>query len=407
MNTCGANTLLRDARVLAEYAARNGQLPANSEVFSRIEALTNKPDPSKETARIAQLCVEIDALCKAIAPVKLARLVWRQTLLAQMRLAVSLVMPFVIGFLTLILTLYLAFQSSQLNQADTALREYQEWAAQKPKEKLYAAFKMYYYERVLNVSEPPLAQLDAYHKLVEDAHELADKGAAIQNLLQNASKILYVPPAVIRLLPATYTNLLKSFNSDDDAEVPVDLPKFPPRAEPANCVPELPAKVKTALKVPYQPTIAMDKYASSWECFLSRIHLQEETLSYPPWPAIYDTRLKVNLLVTWLLPGLYGLLGACVFLMRHLVMSHDRRYVRETSMLREFAILLRIALGGLAGIIIGWFWVPAGAGGGSAALPISSIPFGIAFLAGFSIDMLFSLLDRLNRSVGKPAPSPK
>jgi hypothetical protein len=328
---------------------------------------------------------------------------WRQTLLAQMRLAVALVMPFVIGFLTLILTIYLAFQSSQLHQADTALREYQEWAAQKPKEKLYAAFKMFHYERVL---EPPLAQLDAYHKLVEDAHELAFKGVAIHGLLQNASEILYVPPAVIRLLPPPYADLLQSFNSGDETEVPRDL--RPSDFVPTNCMTEPPPKkeVKTAQKVPYHPTIAMDTYASSWGCFLSRIHLQEEMLSYPAaWPVIYDTRLKVNLLVSWLLPGLYGLLGACVFLMRDMVMS--RRHVRETSILREFTFLLRIALGGLAGIIIGWFWVPAGASSGSTALPISSIPFGIAFLAGFSIDKLFSLLDSLNRSVDKPAPPSK
>ena len=34
-----------------------------------------------------------------------------------------------------------------------------------------------------------------------------------------------------------------------------------------------------------------------------------------------------------------------------------------------------------------------------AAQPISSIPFGIAFLAGFSIDTLFSMLDRLNKTI--------
>jgi hypothetical protein len=55
------------------------------------------------------------------------------------------------------------------------------------------------------------------------------------------------------------------------------------------------------------------------------------------------------------------------------------------------SLVMRIALGGVAGIIIGWFWVP------TAGVQISSIPFGMAFLAGFSIDTLFSLLERLNK----------
>ena len=102
--------------------------------------------------------------------------------------------PFVLGFLTLLLTFYLAFQSSQLHQADTALRAYEEWVAQQPEEKVYAAFKMYRYERVLNVTAPPLAQLDAYEKLVANVRHLVDQGAAIQTLLLDASNLLYLPP---------------------------------------------------------------------------------------------------------------------------------------------------------------------------------------------------------------------
>jgi hypothetical protein len=38
---------------------------------------------------------------------------------------------------------------------------------------------------------------------------------------------------------------------------------------------------------------------------------------------------------------------------------------------------------------------------------ISSIPFGVAFLAGFSIDTLFSLLDRLNKAIDSRELKPK
>jgi ABC-type proline/glycine betaine transport system permease subunit len=69
--------------------------------------------------------------------------------------------------------------------------------------------------------------------------------------------------------------------------------------------------------------------------------------------------------------------------------------------------VLRMALGGIAGIVIGWFWVPAPSKG-AELVAITSAPFALAFLAGFSIDILFSLLDRLNRAIsdepGRGAP---
>src|SRR5262249_19241020 len=60
--------------------------------------------------------------------------------------------------------------------------------------------------------------------------------------------------------------------------------------------------------------------------------------------------------------------------------------------------ILRIAVGGAAGIVIGWFRVPAPSHNAELAA-VTSTPFALAFLAGFSIDILFSLLDRLNRTI--------
>ncbi len=43
-------------------------------------------------------------------------------------------------------------------------------------------------------------------------------------------------------------------------------------------------------------------------------------------------------------------------------------------------------------------------GDGATVPQISSIPFGMAFLAGFSIETLFSMLDRLNRTIENREP---
>ncbi len=100
------------------------------------------------------------------------------------------------------------------------------------------------------------------------------------------------------------------------------------------------------------------------------------------------------LISAWILPLFYGLLGAAVYLMR--------TYLNDkTANQGFFPLVLRLALGGIAGLAIGWFSVP-----GSSSAAISTIPFGIAFLAGFSIDAVFTLLERLAQTIST-APQPR
>jgi hypothetical protein len=100
---------------------------------------------------------------------------------------------------------------------------------------------------------------------------------------------------------------------------------------------------------------------------------------------------KVSLRVTWFLPFLYGLLGSAVFLMRNVASV-------RTPAMEWFPIVGRLSLGGVAGIIMGWF--AAGASPAIQSTTSLSIPFALAFLTGYGIDVLFSVLDRLNRAIG-------
>jgi hypothetical protein len=110
-----------------------------------------------------------------------------------------------------------------------------------------------------------------------------------------------------------------------------------------------------------------------------------------------DIKDKVSLRVTWLLPFFYGLLGAVVFLMR------DVASVRTPAM-TTFPMIMRLSLGGVAGIIIGWFSSASSLGQeGTSTL---SVPFALAFLTGYGIDVLFNTLDRLNHAIADP-PRPK
>ncbi|MGX7004878.1 hypothetical protein [Caballeronia sp. KNU42] len=395
--------LLRDARVLAWYAARAGKLPANSEAFELIADLESITLAKPE--HIPQLQKEIDGLVKAIAPVTLRHLLQRGSLIGYVRHTIAGVTPFVLGLLTLLLTLYLAFQSSQLNQADIAIREYQEWVNQQPREKLYAAWKMYRYERVLNVQTPPLAQLDAYQKLVDEARQSVEKGAAIQSLLTESALVLYLPQFAGEIVPESLRSFIASFNegsvTSNTGKYLAPAPAGISPGEPCKDEPVRLSKVEIS-KATQMQTAEIDAYTNSFECFLNHLHISEQAMTYSAWPVIYQTKAKINLLVTWLLPGLYGLLGACVYVLRDLVLLRDNvAPVQDKRVVGILLILLRVALGGLAGIIIGWFWVPSSTPGNTSvvAVPISSIPFGLAFMAGFSIDTLFSLLDRVNKTI--------
>lgn len=87
----------------------------------------------------------------------------------------------------------------------------------------------------------------------------------------------------------------------------------------------------------------------------------------------------------FLLPLMYGFLGALVYLMRDIISGPIGTISPIEHGLESF---LRLCLGGVAGLSIGWF---------SKADEITRLaitPFAVAFVAGFSIDILFSLLER-------------
>ncbi len=109
----------------------------------------------------------------------------------------------------------------------------------------------------------------------------------------------------------------------------------------------------------------------------------------PPDYSVYIIRFrdKVHFLGAWLLPALYGMLGAVIFHMRRL----QDPTVPNPSWLR-FAY--RIVLGGFAGIIVVWFWTPAPAKTSQQEFATLT-SFGVAFLVGFSTDVFFQALDRL------------
>ncbi len=94
------------------------------------------------------------------------------------------------------------------------------------------------------------------------------------------------------------------------------------------------------------------------------------------------------ILQSYLLPLLYGILGAGTSVLRFLSNQIETVTYSEEAGIKH---LLRISLGALAGIMVGWF---------SFLLPNKSTsflgsvsPLAVAFLVGYNIELFFSLMD--------------
>lgn len=96
-------------------------------------------------------------------------------------------------------------------------------------------------------------------------------------------------------------------------------------------------------------------------------------------------------LQTYLLPLLYGLLGAVTYVLRSMAQEIKAlTYTREA----DIGYRLRMIMGALAGLVVAWFLTPTLQDNGSHLLESLS-PFALAFLAGYSVELLFAGLDRI------------
>ncbi len=126
-------------------------------------------------------------------------------------------------------------------------------------------------------------------------------------------------------------------------------------------------------------------YLDSIECILGIDQPRTTVFVYAT--DAWSLQERIESLGKWWLPAIYGMLGALVY--------HLRIYLNNTRPDPSFLkVALRVALGGFAGIAIGWVWLPTS--GQVLGVPMISItPLTIAFLLGFAIDVFLSFLERL------------
>ena len=125
----------------------------------------------------------------------------------------------------------------------------------------------------------------------------------------------------------------------------------------------------------------------------------------PRWFPQDDRALPANLNVVrgYVLPVLMGLLRSMTYVLRRYLRSIGARLLTPRD-LREY--IVRLVLGTVFGVAIGFF-TSAGTSQQVIANPVSSLGApALAFLAGYGVEAVFHLLDRLAEQFS-PASSTK
>lgn len=373
--------LLQDARLVVEYGSRAGRLsdaalPQALEAAERALAAGGKPDR-------AGLLSALDAAVRAIAPVTLIDLREGRSPydIAGQRYASRLVV--LLCLFSIVLTGLIAFYTNALYQADSAL------AAIHQIEKVRYVDKVREVRRLTQDKELFVkhdARYAHYHQqLGELAFARAEHNAAAALIVASSNSVMFPGAGFF----SSVWHVGTSPATSQAVQAGSDFAEGAPKTATSNS--QADAEVNTVSRADPSGDLADDyKFLVSIGDDNASILLQP---AFGPQQAFPIERQRI-LISGWILPLFYGLLGASVYLMRTFLND-------KTANHAFFPLILRIALGGIAGLAIGWFSVP-----GSNTAVISTIPFGIAFLAGFSIDAVFTLLERLAQTISA-VPQPR
>lgn len=141
----------------------------------------------------------------------------------------------------------------------------------------------------------------------------------------------------------------------------------------------------------------IDSVNMSFETWKSEV---KEIGRYYERPSLHFANIILSSLSQFIFPLLFGIMGAFLFILREL-----QRSINKTTFLPENQIgyRVRLVLGALSGLTVGFLL--GDETGQSAGFEISNLsPLTISFLAGYSVDLLFTTMDNLiKRLTGREA----
>lgn len=408
--------LLTDLRAAVTYASRTGLLK-NKEVIAQLKesskALESEQLSSEQTHQLSE---SLNDVAQLIAPISVADLISGRDPFSPENQRRSKVLQLLLSLFALLVLASIGFFMQALQKEQEALQSLNQLHELQPQLKLTALRKMAQWDKPI-LKESPL--YDQYHQKMSELQQLKGRVFAAYTEALGADSIPIIPIGDIFSIFRSNDLVGAAANSQNgdslqrQSVVPAggvnDITKNDAKLAQASsppprlCVEDssgnfvLPPDAASLPK--WLRTILADSLGDF--CFQlnilspdgdgSLLTAELNNLGFIP-----HIRSKVSLRVSWFLPFLFGLLGATIFLMRNVAS------VRTPSM-QLFPMVMRLSLGGLAGIVVGWFATSATSN--PEITKAVSFPFALAFLTGYGIDVLFGLLDRLNRSIGEALPS--
>lgn len=414
----GIHSLLADARLVVHHAIRAGQLLGN-ELPDAIETLSSSTSITGQDVTRFQRALN-DAVA-AIAPMTLVDLRAGHSPFDPRNVAGRKRWQVGLSMATVVLIASIAYYQYSVQRVADSLAAFHEVQEARLTEKVTAARQFAQYREALKQGS---CAYNDYQRARHDLRKLEVRATAadfdITELAQSSpwpfgdlvNRLFVERKGPLAAKPPAMVAAAASDNGATQGAAGPGAAHGGPQADAAAEAPLCSEAGRTRV-LEKMPTVwlrqvtedGLDDYCFAGAQGLAFAQLQQtqSALNMPigvqnPVPKLQQ-RMRIQ--TAWLLPFLYGLLGACVYVMRRLLFDTRRAAVEN------IVILLRLALGALAGVVIGWFASPALASSSMAAGGAASWPYVLAFLAGFSIDNLFNLLDRVNRVVGgkdaKPA----
>jgi len=428
--------LLADSKLVALFGQRTGKLPDNS-LQSAIADVASKPDLLWSDVQVVALQNSLNAAVKALAPVTLLDLRngWNPFERSKLRMVTSAIKNAL--FLLFAGTLIIAAAASTfvLNHGTGIVLALEALKEQEPQRRIGQL------QRQLLNAQPTAAAAtsaeiilarEAYFSTLDDLREI-DQRLSIYMPLSQSFPSQYGNPLVMA------SNLFwRRVPSPNVPPIQAPPPQNTPSQAPVSQSGSKASNVSTTIPLsgtpgpgpnsetrPVQTSDQWGQYGSNSyasmniSCELAKasgqfpdnafarteigkmfIQYQTDALNLfcyqrllyqpsmiPPIEArLGEMNVAVGIYALWILPAIYGALGATIFFMRSVL----DRLIPDPPFGR---IALRIALGALAGIVLGWFWSPENALSSDIAKVGFSL-FATAFIVGFSIDVFFAMMDR-------------
>ncbi|MEO7241816.1 MAG: hypothetical protein ABIW85_02810 [Variovorax sp.] len=412
------DSLLGDLRLASGYASRAGLL-RDGQLIDRMEAVEQSINADGRPNAYA-LTLALNDLAQAIAPMTLADLRCGRDPFERANQRRARVLQLGLAILALITMVLIGHSMSALGTEKAGLQAMQQLQSMQPMQKITALRKMAQFDDPLRKRD---SSSDLYYQRIGEWVAMYETRELIDTKMANARDTSMWPwqTLLARFLNRSATaNVASAMSQQTDAEAAeapaaaasaalataADGPVQPRDPVDAFCrrgadgTFELPAALKD------RPDWLKNLQADSINDFCFQYEVLRPITGGLNLPNqniarvgnIPDIEFKVTMRSNWFLPFYFGVLGAIIFVMRNIANI-------RTPAMELFPMVMRISLGGVAGIVIGWF--------STAALPAIestsalSVPFALAFLTGYAIDALFGVLDRMSRvTVAGPTQKP-